>query len=151
MTDTTTHTLSLAQGDVDLTIDVQGRPQGKGHPFLLLHGGGGPQTVAPFAGLLAEQRPAGVIPPVPPGSGGPARPAWLTDVPALAQLYLRLLDTLGLEDVTVVGNSIGGWIAAELATLGSDRISSVVLANAVGIQVPGHPVADTFPLSPVEL
>lgn len=151
MTGTTTHTLSLAQGDVDLTIDVQGRPQGEGHPFLLLHGGGGPQTVALFAGLLAEQRPARVITPVHPGFGGTTRPTWLTDVPTLAQLYAQLLDTLGLEDVTVVGNSIGGWIAAELAALGSDRISSIVLVNAVGIQVPGHPVADTFPLSPAEL
>jgi len=152
MTSTThSHTLTLDQGDIDLTVDVQGRPQGEGHPFLLLHGGGGPQTVAPFAGLLAEQRPARVITPVHPGFGGTARPAWLTDVTTLAQLYVRLLDTLGLEDVTVVGNSIGGWIAAELAILGSDRISSVVLVNAVGIQVPGHPVADTFSLTPVEL
>jgi len=151
MTGTSTRTLTLDQGDVDLTFDVKGRPQGEGHPFLLLHGGGGPQTVAPFAGLLAEQRPARVVTPVHPGFGGTDRPAWLTDVPTLAQLYLRLLDSLGLEDVTVVGNSIGGWIAAELAALGSDRISSVVLVNAVGIEVPGHPVADTFPLTPVEL
>jgi len=53
--------------------------------------------------------------------------------------------------VTVVGNSIGGWIAAELALLGSDRISGVVLVNAAGIHVPGHPVADPFTLTPAEL
>jgi pimeloyl-ACP methyl ester carboxylesterase len=142
-----TITLTLDSGDVDVTVDERGQ----GHPFLLLHGGGGPQTVAGFAGLLAEQRPARVVTPVHPGFGGTTRPDWLADVPTLAQVYVRLLDELGLEDVTVVGNSIGGWIAAELAVLGSDRVSSAVLVNAAGIHVPGHPVADPFTLTPAEL
>ncbi|AOR36715.1 alpha/beta hydrolase [Streptomyces fodineus] len=144
-----TITLTLGSGDVDLNFTVDER--GEGHPFLLLHGGGGPQTVAGFAGVLADQRPARVIAPVHPGFGGTVRPEWLTDVPTLAQIYVRLLDELALSDVTVVGNSIGGWIAAEIALLGSDRISSVVLVNAAGIQVPGHPVADPFTLTPAEL
>lgn len=144
---TTVHTLSLPSGDLDVSVD----DQGEGHPFLLLHGGGGPQTVAPFAGLLAEQRHARVVTPVHPGFGGTARPDWLTDVPTLARAYAQLLDDLGLTDVTVVGNSIGGWITAELALLGSDRISSVVLVNAAGILVPGHPIADTFSITPAEL
>ena len=143
-----THTLTLDQGSLDVTVDLHGQ---QGHPFLLLHGGGGPQTVTPFAGLLAEQRPARVFTPVHPGFDGTDRPDWLTDVTTLAQVYARLLDALGLRDVAVVGNSIGGWIAAELAALGSDRIGSVTLVNAVGIQVPGHPIADTFSLTPVEL
>ncbi|MFF4346231.1 alpha/beta fold hydrolase [Streptomyces sp. NPDC001530] len=143
----TVHTLSLPSGDLDVTVD----DQGQGHPFLLLHGGGGPQTVAPFAGLLAGQRQARVITPVHPGFGGTARSDWLTDVPTLAQAYVQLLEDLGLTDVTVVGNSIGGWIAAEVALLGSDRISSVVLVNAAGIEVPGHPIADTFSMTPAEL
>ena len=142
-------TLTLDSGDVDLSFTVDERAEG--HPFLLLHGGGGPQTVTGFAALLAEQRPARVITPVHPGFGGTARPDWLTDVPTLAQVYVRLLDELGLEDVTVVGNSIGGWIAAEIALLHSDRVSSVVLVNSVGIHVPGHPVADPSTLTPAEL
>ena len=89
--------------------------------------------------------------PVHPGFGGTARPGGLTDTGALAALYKDLLDALDLRDVTVVGNSIGGWIAAELAALGGERISSVVLVDAVGIEVPGHPVADTFSLTPPEL
>jgi pimeloyl-ACP methyl ester carboxylesterase len=143
-----THTLTLDQGTLDVTVDLYGE---QGHPFLLLHGGGGPQTVAPFAGLLAEQRPARVFTPVHPGFDGTVRPEWLTDVTTLAQVYAQLLDALDLRDVAVVGNSIGGWTAAELAALGSDRISSVTLVNAVGIPVPGHPIADTFSLTPVEL
>lgn len=147
-THTSTRTVTLGKGAADVTV---GRHGDEGRPFLLLHGGGGPQTVTPFAGLLAEQRPARVFVPVHPGFDATPRPGWLTDVRTLAELYATLLDTLDLRDVAVVGNSIGGWIAAELAALGSDRVSSVTLVNAVGIPVPGHPVADTFDLTPVEL
>jgi pimeloyl-ACP methyl ester carboxylesterase len=49
--------------------------------------------------------------------------------------------------VTVAGNSIGGWIAAEMALARSPRISSIVIIDAVGIEVPGHPVADFFSLT----
>ncbi|WP_328497991.1 alpha/beta hydrolase [Streptomyces sp. NBC_00414] len=143
-----THTLKLDQGTVDVTVDLRGS---EGRPFLLLHGGGGPQTVTPFAGFLAGQRPARVFTPFHPGFGGTDRPEWLTDVPALAQVYAQLLEELDLRDVAVVGNSIGGWIAAELAILGSERVSSVTLVNAVGVRVPGHPIADTFSLAPPEL
>ncbi|WP_413804600.1 alpha/beta fold hydrolase [Streptomyces sp. OE57] len=143
-----THTLTLDQGTLDITADLHGE---RGRPFLLLHGGGGPQTVTPFARLLAEQRPARVITPIHPGFDDTIRPDWLTDTTTLARAYAHLLDTLDLRDVAVVGNSIGGWIAAELATLGNDRISSVTLVNAVGIPVPGHPIADTFSLTPAEL
>ncbi|MEU8843707.1 alpha/beta hydrolase [Streptomyces roseus] len=143
----TVHTLAHPSGTLDLTVD----DQGQGRTYLLLHGGGGPQTVAPFARLLAEQRHARVITPVHPGFGGTHRPDWLTDVTTLAESYALLLDELGLTEVTVVGNSIGGWIAAELALAGSDRISAVVLVNAAGIHVPGHPIADTFSLTPAEL
>jgi pimeloyl-ACP methyl ester carboxylesterase len=62
-----------------------------------------------------------------------------------------LLDDLGLEDVTVVGNSVGGWIAAEMALLGSPRISRMVLLDAVGIEVGGHSVADISGLSLPEI
>jgi len=62
-------------------------------------------------------------------------------------LYAELIVELGLDDVTVVGNSIGGWIAAEMALLKSPRISRIILVNAVGIEVPGHPVADFFSLT----
>ncbi|AGZ41392.1 alpha/beta fold hydrolase [Actinoplanes friuliensis] len=132
--------------DLD-TATVVYTETGEGHPVLLLHGGGGPQTVAGFAELLAGERPARVITPTHPGFGGTARPDTLATIGDLARLYADLLDRLDLADVTVVGNSIGGWIAAELALLGTRRISGVVLVDAVGLEVPGHPVADFFGLT----
>ena len=60
---------------------------------------------------------------------------------------MALLDHLDLDDVTVIGNSLGGWIAAEMALLESPRVGGLVLVDAVGIEVPGHPVADFFSLT----
>lgn len=141
---TTVRTVNLAGiGPVDVTIDEYG----EGQPFLLLHGGGGPATVAGFAELLATTRPAHAIIPVHPGFGGTPRPEALNTVGGLAALYVALLDQLGLNDVTVVGNSIGGWIAAEMGLLKPPRVSGAILVNAVGIVVPGHPIADFFSLT----
>jgi pimeloyl-ACP methyl ester carboxylesterase len=143
---------------METTINVPGRgpapltfdEYGAGRPFLLLHGGAGPISVAGFARLLAE---AGhrVIAPTHPGFGGTPRPEWLASAAALAELYSALLDELDLTDVTVIGNSVGGWVAAELALLPTKRIAGVVLVDAVGIEVPGEPVMDVFDLPLSEL
>ncbi|BCY09157.1 alpha/beta fold hydrolase [Actinoplanes sp. L3-i22] len=144
----TIHALTVAGiGAVELTVTERGQ----GHPVLLLHGGGGPLTVNPWADRLAEAEPARVLTPVHPGFNGTARPAALDTIGGLAATYVALLDALDLENVTVVGNSIGGWITAEMALLHSPRVSGYVLVDAVGIEVPGHPVPDFFALTPAEL
>ncbi|MEU4496367.1 alpha/beta hydrolase [Streptomyces sp. NPDC023998] len=122
--------------------------QGAGRPFLLLHGGAGPASVLPFATLLA--RHGRVITPTHPGFAGRPRPDGLDSIPRLASVYLDLLRHLDLQDVTVVGNSIGGWIAAELALSDTSRIGRIVLVNAVGIHVAGTDteIADIFVLPP---
>jgi pimeloyl-ACP methyl ester carboxylesterase len=141
---TTVHNVNLGGvGPVDVTVDEHG----EGQPFLLLHGGGGPDTVAGFGGLLATTRHARVVSPIHPGFGGTPRPEALSTIRGLAALYITLLDQLELTDVTVVGNSIGGWIAAEMALLESPRVSGTILIDAVGIEVAGHPVADFFSLT----
>jgi pimeloyl-ACP methyl ester carboxylesterase len=133
------------------TVEVSVTDKGEGHPILLLHGGGGPLTVNGFADLLVAQRPARVITPTHPGFGGTPRPDSLATVSGLAALYVALLAELDLRDVTVIGNSIGGWIAAEMALLDTNRISSFVLVDAVAIEVPGHPIADFFSLTPKQV
>ncbi|WP_349899240.1 alpha/beta fold hydrolase [Parafrigoribacterium soli] len=147
MTDTTIELSSADSGTIELSYS----DQGTGHTFLLLHGGGGPLTIAGFAGVLATERDARVITPVHPGFGGTARPDALSSIRQLAAVYVTLLEALDLSDVTVVGNSIGGWIAAEIALLASPRVGRVVLVDAVGIKVEDHPVADFFSLSFPEL
>ena len=129
-------------------VDVRVLDRGAGRPLLLLHGGGGPQTVTPFAERLASVRPARVITPTHPGFAGTSRPEWLTTVRRLAEVYTRLLAELDLSRVTVVGNSIGGWIAAEMALIEPTRAAAFVIVDGVGIEVPGHPVVDFFGLTP---
>lgn len=141
---TTLYTVPLAgTGPVEVSV----ADFGSGQPFLLLHGGAGPQSVTGFAEKFAAAHGVRVLVPTHPGFGGTERPEALDSVAGLAALYGALLDQLDLADVTVVGNSIGGWITAEIALLKSPRVSGIVLIDAVGIEVPGHPVADFFSLT----
>lgn len=142
----TTTTQSVTVDRVGL-VDVSFTERGTGRPFLILHGGAGPQSVSGFADLLAETAHVRVITPTHPGFGGTPRPNGLDSIRRLAELYVALLDQLALTDVTVIGNSIGGWICAEMALLRSPRIGSIILVDAVGIEVPDHPVADFFALT----
>jgi pimeloyl-ACP methyl ester carboxylesterase len=132
-------------------VDIRVRDRDRVQPFLLLHGGAGPASVAGFGDLLAARKHARVITPIHPGFDGTPRPDTLASIAGLAGLYAALLDELDVWDVTVIGNSIGGWIAAELALLGSPRVSGAILVNAVGIAVEGHPVTDIAGLSPQEV
>ena len=130
-------------GPVPLTVTARG----EGRPYLVLHGGAGPQSVDSFAALLAASQQARVLTPLHPGFGGTPRPDGLTTMAGLGQLYVSLLDQLDLDGVTVIGNSIGGWIAAEIALLNSPRVAAVVLADAAGLQVDTAPAADFFSLT----
>jgi pimeloyl-ACP methyl ester carboxylesterase len=144
MSTTTTRAVPVdGIGPVEVTV----ADYGSGQPFLLLHGGAGPQSVTGFAEKFAAAHDVRVLVPTHPGFGGTPRPEALGSIPALAALYNTLVDRLGLADVTVMGNSIGGWITAEIALLKSPRVSGIVLVDAVGIEVPGHPVADFFALT----
>ena len=144
MTTSTTCTVPLP-GAGPIAVAVS--DYGDGPPFLLAHGGGGPDTVAGFGEMLATSHNVRVIVPTHPGFGGTARPDALTSIRDLAGLYVALIGQLELEDVTVIGNSIGGWIAAEMALLAPPRVSRAILIDAVGIEVPGHPIADFFSLT----
>ncbi|MCI4324787.1 MAG: alpha/beta hydrolase [Thermoplasmata archaeon] len=130
-------------GTVELTVVERG----SGRPILLLHGGAGPGSVLGFAQLIADRHGAHVYVPTHPGFGGTPRPPWLTSVPLLARVYAGLIETLAQKDVVVVGNSIGGWIGAELAVSHPGRVGSLVLVDAGGIDVPGQPTVDVFSLS----
>lgn len=119
--------------------------------FLLLHGGGGRATVGSFGDLLARRTRSRVIVPTHPGFGGTPRDERLTDTRALAAAYVALLEELDVQAVTVVGNSFGGWLAAEIALLRSPRVQDVVIIDAVGIDVDGHPLTDVRGLAPEQL
>ena len=149
MTDVAASTLDRA-GERRI-IEVEGHPihcleGGAGRPLLFLHAAGGGDAWTEIHAALATR--FRVIAPDHPGfSRTPEIPA-VEDVEDIAYLYSSLLDVLGLEDVALVGMSFGGWIAAELALLERQRVTQLVLVNAIGLRIPDAPVADMFAMSP---
>src|ERR1700704_3046204 len=116
-------------------IVVEVTQRGNGRPLLLLHPGhpaGRIDAAARIMELLAESMR--VIAPTHPGFGMTAAPAKLTTVDDLAYLYLDLMEAIELRDCIVVGLSLGGWIAAEMAVKTTERFSHLVLVDAVGIK-----------------
>ncbi|WP_202567582.1 alpha/beta fold hydrolase [Agreia sp. COWG] len=122
---------------------------------LVLHGGGGPQTVAPIAGYLAATMH--VLAPTHPGWNGTSRPDDIASVAQLATAYLDSLLERGEHDVVVIGSSIGGWIALEMAIqcAADERyaglIGAVIDIDGVGAVVEGEPGADFFALDARQL
>src|SRR5215471_16678663 len=102
-------------------IDLQVARQGTGQPLLLLHGGDGPQGLASLLTRLAERFE--VIAPTHPGFAGTAIPEHFDTLADLVYLYLDLLDVLDLHDVILMGTSMGGWVAAEIAVRNTSRLS----------------------------
>jgi len=122
---------------------------GAGRPLLVLHTGGGAGQWLPYMADLAARHD--VIVPEHPGFGASDTPDWLDTIPDLANFYLDFLDQLDLNSVDLVGFSIGGWIAAELAVRNTARLNSLTLVGAAGIHVPGVPQVDTFLCSDEQL
>ncbi|GAA5085139.1 pimeloyl-ACP methyl ester carboxylesterase [Thermocatellispora tengchongensis] len=126
-------------------LDLVLSEAGGGPPVLLLHGAPGPGSIGPLIDHFSPRHR--VLAPVHPGWDDTARPGGLDSVPALAALYLDLLGHLDLSDVTVLGTSFGGWVAAQMAVDDRHhRISRLVLMDAIGPVVPGQPV--TLPSGP---
>jgi pimeloyl-ACP methyl ester carboxylesterase len=135
------------------TIDVNGcklslRRGGKGVPLIYLHGTDGLAQWPAILDTLAER--FDVIVPDHPGFGGSEVPGWIDDVSDLAYLYLDAIEALGLSGVHVVGQSLGGWIALEMAVRSTQRLRSLTLISAAGIHVKGVPKADVFMIDPEE-
>lgn len=123
--------------------------KGTGAPILFLHGASGAGRWLPFMETLAQD--FDVIVPEHPGFGGSDTPDWLDGINDLAFFYLDLIDHLGVGPVHLVGTSLGGWIAAEMAVRNCSQLRSLTLVAAAGIHVPGVKRADMFLMSPEEL
>jgi pimeloyl-ACP methyl ester carboxylesterase len=121
---------------------------GKGPPLLFLHGAGGAGVWLPFMEALSEHWD--VIVPDHPGFGRSDTPEWLDQLSDLAYFYLDLIEALKLDQVHLVGHSLGGWIAAEIAVRSTRRLKTLTLIGAAGVHVNGVPKGDIFVWTPEE-
>lgn len=138
-------------------IDVQGLKlelivKGKGAPLLFLHGMDGVEGCSRIIDILA--RDYTVYAPSHPGFGTSELPRSFSTIDDLAYFYLDLLDQLDLRNVTVVGFSIGGWIASEILIKDSSRVVKAVLGAPLGLQTAEkrtNHVTDLFMLDPKQV
>lgn len=133
------------------TVDIAGarityREAGSGSPLLFLHGSGGAAALLPvLEPLTARHR---VIVPDHPGYGQSEDPEWLDDIHDQAYACLDFIEALDLHDVHLVGTSIGGWIALEVAIRNASRLRALTVIGASGIRPGEIPTGDLFMWSP---
>ena len=121
---------------------------GQGPKLLYLHGANGAPAVRPFMELLAQSHE--VLVPEHPGFGGSEEPEWLDNIHDLAYFYLDFIEHLDLSRVHLVGSSLGGWLALEVAIRNRAPLSTLTVVGPLGIYVPGVKRGDMFLWSPEE-
>lgn len=114
--------------------------QGTGEPVVFLHGFQPAEPGTRWMQLLGRR--AEVIAPSHPGFGRSDRPKDFESVYDVLNTYSAFLETLGHREVTLIGSSFGGWLAAELAVRSCDRIARLVLVDALGIKVSDRTTPD---------
>jgi len=134
----TAQTLFLDVGEKNIQVTKGG----SGPPLLYLHSAAGETEWMPFHEKLAEKFT--LYAPAHPGFAVSTGLEQIHDVQDYAWHYVDLLDCLELDNVPVVGFSLGAWIAAELAILRPQRVSKLVLVNAAGLHLENAPLADLF-------
>lgn len=134
------------------TVEVAGCPvtvrvAGQGEPLVLLPRENIDPAGLPFTARLSDRFT--VFTPVLPGYHGSDVSCWtwLANVRDLAITQRAWIDALGLDGVTLVGMGLGGWAAAELASMSSRGLRRLVLVGAMGIQPERGEIFDQFIVS----
>jgi pimeloyl-ACP methyl ester carboxylesterase len=122
---------------------------GTGEPVLFLHGAAGLSFWTPFFQSLSQQHDFIAI--EHPGYGKSDDPENLTSMQDLAAFYLDVIDQLGVGKVHLIGSSLGGWLASEIAIRDSSRVKSLTVVAPAGLRNERIPVPDMLSWSPQEL
>ena len=122
---------------------------GSGAPVVFLHGAGGLLRDNPFLDELARRYH--VFAPEWPGYGESTGEELLEDMLDFALHGWDLVDALGLRQPHVVGHSMGGMIAAEMACLAPREVGHLALVSPAGLWLDEHPIPDIFALLPAQL
>jgi pimeloyl-ACP methyl ester carboxylesterase len=115
---------------------------GSGDPLLYLHGAGGLTGFDPYLEELGKD--FRVYAPHLPGYGESTGAEQIDDVHDAALFYHQLMDDLGIASAHVVGHSMGGMLAAELAASDVHRVRKLVLVCPAGFWRERDPIPDVF-------
>ena len=128
---------------------LEGGPAG-GRPVLFLHGVAGLLEEHEFLDLVAARHR--VYAPELPGYGESGGEDRYEDMLDFALHAWDVVGALGLAGhrVSVVGHSMGGMIAAEMACLAPEALDRLVLVDALGLWLDEHPIPDMFSFLPFE-
>ena len=121
---------------------------GSGAPLVFLHGAGGLFAENPFLDLLAGRYH--VFAPELPGYGDSTGEELLEDMLDFTLHGWDVVAALGLERPHLVGHSMGGMIAAEMASIAPNDLGRLVLASAAGLWIDAQPIPDLFSLLPFQ-
>jgi pimeloyl-ACP methyl ester carboxylesterase len=135
-------------------VDVRGlevayRRKGSGPATLFLHGAGATRMWLPFYERMSET--VDFVAPEHPGFGDTASPDWLEGFDDLVLHYRDLMNALALDDVHLIGFSLGGWIAANVAIFYPERLKSLTLIAPAGLRLPEAPMTDFMRMPPEEI
>jgi pimeloyl-ACP methyl ester carboxylesterase len=130
-------------------IKCRVREAGAGAPLVFLHGAGGLLAEEPLLTKLAER--FHVFAPLWPGFGPEPGEDLLEDMLDFTLHGLDVIEALGLERPHLVGHSMGGMIAAEMACVDNARFAKLALLAPVGLWIDAHPLPDLFATPPWEL
>lgn len=108
---------------------------GSGPPLVLLQSAEAYEAGLDLVDRLAEDRE--VFLPWAPGYGGSPLPETVRTIDDVAYIYLDLIEHYDLRDIVLLGCSLGGWIAAEMATKTCERLSRLILVDALGAKFGG--------------
>jgi pimeloyl-ACP methyl ester carboxylesterase len=125
-------------GDAELLV-VKG---GSGKPLLVFHGELGDPGWLTWQDALAEERTLWI--PQHPGFGKSANVDWIMDMRDLAAFYARFVREQNLTPVDVIGFSLGGWLAAEMAVQNAAQFKRMILVGATGLRPPSGEIMDMF-------
>lgn len=115
---------------------------GSGKPLLILHEELGDPGWLRWKQELAKTRT--LITPLHPGFGVSPRIAWARDIGDLANFYAQVIVEQGWTGIDVIGFSLGGWIAAEMATQNPGQFGSMTLVAPAGIKPPRGEIFDIY-------
>jgi pimeloyl-ACP methyl ester carboxylesterase len=115
---------------------------GTGKPLLVLHGELGFPGAIKWTNALAQKRTLCI--PLHPGFGKSPMADWIMDARDLGAFYSRFIREQKMTPVDVIGFSLGGWVAAEMAAANSAQFSKMVLVGATGLRPPQGEIMDMF-------